>query len=436
MITAERITAYHILRRFDKTKARLDILEESELIKANHSAQEIRHIKNLTSGVLRNLLLLDYYSSQLYKGNFQKLLNKIKIILRMGLYELNFMPHVPAHAAVNEYVNLAKLRVNDRAAKLVNAILRNFQREKDKLKAKSRDTAIEYSFPDWLIGKWRSYWGVDFTNNLCAALDALPTFDVRVNPQKISTSKFEKLLDKQGIEYEKSSRFAGFYKIKKIAPFFENDFFEKGFCSIQDESAAIPVQLLDIDNNDQFLDVCAAPGGKFTQVLEQVNPQIAVAVDSSLARLKRVKQNLQRLGLQGYLIAADARYLPFKTTFSKILIDAPCSGQGVIGKHPDIKWRRTPEEIAEFSHLQKDILESSILFLSQKGKLVYSTCSIDKSEDEDVVDAVFAKDKVNFKILNIAPPDNLADLIDNDAVRTFPHLHRMDGSYAVLIGNS
>ncbi|KAA3608437.1 MAG: 16S rRNA (cytosine(967)-C(5))-methyltransferase RsmB [Calditrichaeota bacterium] len=440
----ERITAYHILRQFENTKGRLDNIEENEISKTSLSIQERRHLKNLVSGVLRNLTLLDWYASKLYKGHFPKLLAKIKIILRLGLYELNFMYHVPDHASVNEYVKLAKLRVNERAGKLVNAILRSFLRQKKSLKKEkssrqSADISTMYSFPKWLITRWIDEWGVSFTQELCKALNQLPEFDVRVNQQKISVEEFEQRLKTNDIEYEKSKRFKGYFKIKQVGRIREAGLFEKGFCSIQDESAAIPIKLLQLQKGDSFLDACSAPGGKFTQALEE-NPdlKIAVAVDSDLSRLKKVKENIKRLNLSGFLVVADAKNLPFKRKFKKILVDAPCSGQGVIGKHPDIKWRRTEQEIEEFSNLQTTILENISRILLKSGQLVYSTCSVDKKENQMVVKGVVDDPKNSLQVKSISPKSisNASDLISDEFITTFPNKNNMDGSFAGIIKRS
>jgi 16S rRNA (cytosine967-C5)-methyltransferase len=438
---SERITAYHILRQFEKSHGRLDVIEADEIIKSALESNERRHIKNLTSGVLRHSSLLDWYASKLYKGYYPKLLTKIKIILRMGLYEINFMYHIPDHASVNEYVNLAKLRVNDRAGKLVNAILRSFLRQKSVLKKEKSanqktDISTMFSFPKWLVRRWVDFWGISFTQELCKALNQVPEFDVRVNLQKIEIDKFVELLKINDIEFEQSKRFDNYFKIKQIGRIREAGLFEKGLCSVQDESAAIPPKLLQLKEDDTFLDVCAAPGGKFTQVLENTpDLKLAVAVDSDLSRLKRVKENMERLGLMGSLVVADARNLPFKKKFKKILIDAPCSGQGVIGKHPDIKWRRTEKEVAEFSRLQFEIMKNIPGHLLKSGMMVYSTCSVDKNENHKVVKSLINSPDLTLQIKSVSTSQvkNIDDLIDECFISTYPHKHTMDGSFSAIL---
>ncbi len=438
----ERTAAYHILRRFEKSRERLDVIEENELSKTTLSTNERRHVKNLISGVLRNLSLLDWYASNLYKGHFPKLLTKIKIILRLGFYEIIFMSHVPDHASVNEYVKLAKSFVNERTGKLINAILRSYLRQKsrlegEKLSIQSSDISTVYSFPQWLVKRWLDYWGVTFTRELCESLNKLPEFDIRVNQQKISVPDFKNKLKTNDIDFEQSNRFGNYFKIKQVGRIREAGLFEDGLCSIQDESAAIPIKLLKLNKEDSFLDTCAAPGGKFTQALE-VNPDLkmAIAVDSDLQRLQRIKENLKRLGLSGFLVAADARHLPFKIKFNKILVDAPCSGQGVIGKHPDIKWRRKENDINDFSRLQKNILENISNHLLKGGRLVYSTCSIDKVENQKVVESIAQMEHTNLKLKNIdaEKTDNIDDLIDGQYITTYPHKNNMDGSFSAILG--
>lgn len=436
----ERIISYHILREFELTLDRLDDITNNQIRSNSFSDDEIRHIKNLTSGVVRNLYLLDWFAQNLYSGQYAKLLNKIKIVLRMGLYEILFMYHIPEHASVNEFVNLAKLRVNDRAGKMVNAILRSFLRQREKLtldhvKNESKSIVTFYSFPQWLIQRWLDIWGIEFTEALCAAYNELPQFYIRINTTVADVGHFRKLLSDNKVDYEEVETDNRYFKLKQIGRLREAIDFAQGLYSVQDQSASIPIKLLHLKKKDTFLDVCAAPGGKFTQALEDIPEiKIAVAVDVNVNRLKKVKENLHRLKLSGHIVAADALNLPFKIKFKKILIDAPCSGQGVITKHPDIKWRRTEDEISEFSNLQKKLLKCVSEFLQKSGQLVYATCSIDPKENQDVIEIVTSEtDKFKVKALTAADKKYFEPFIEDQFIKTFPHLHKMDGSFAAVL---
>lgn len=431
----QREIACNIILQFERKKQRLDEIESDYLKKSDMSTDEMRHIKNLTSGSLRHRSVLDWYCSQLYKGNFSRLLPELKVLIRLGLYEINYMEHIPVHASVHEYVELTKQMVNERSAKLVNAIFRSFIRQKTDLGKKlktveNENPALFYSFQEWMIKGWIKLWGKSFTKKLCQAFNQLPEFSIRVNQKKITVDSFRNALDEKKIIYTESEKIKGYFKIKQIGHIREAGFFDKGLCSVQDESAAIPVKLLNLVKGDTFIDVCAAPGGKFTQALEESSGlSMAIAVDKDLSRLKKVSLNLFRLDLQGYVVAADVLQMPFKIKFRKMLIDAPCSGQGVIGKHPDIKWRRTDKEVNEFSELQKKILQHTLPFLDNGGQLVYSTCSIDRRENEDVIDSLDKK-------FLVADPSFKVIKSDNSMIKTLPSTDNMDGSFACVIMTS
>lgn len=442
----ERKIAYALLLKFNKNRQRLDQLEQIYLKEEGLTSEQKRNIKNSTSGVIRNLTLLDFFIAELYKGAFAKMFDKTKIVLRLGLYEIEFMPHIPEHASVNEYVKIARKIGGAASAKLVNAILRNFIRRRQELfkhKVLTNPQTVKeistcYSFPEWLIKRWVGYWGKEFTRELCAATNTLPEFDLRININKITLSAFCKILEKNGIEYSASNYFPNYITVKSTAAIRKLGLFEKGLCSVQDESAAIPVKRFKPRKKESFLDICAAPGGKFTQYLEEHSPEIAIAVDSDFNRLKRINENLHRLDLAGFVVQADATNLPFKKKFDNILVDAPCSGTGVIAKHPDIKWRRNEQELKEFTHLQEDILEKAAQFLNQKGTIVYSTCSVDNFENDRVVKKIIQKKGNKLKPENVIPdniPPNWVKSSDH-FLKTFPSVHRMDGSFSAVLKKS
>jgi len=435
-----RELAYRILLEFEQERSRLDDLESRYLPRADLSAQERRFLKQLLSGVIRHLLYLDWIIRQFYKGKFEKLLNKTKTILRLGLYELIFLENIPAHASVNRYVQLAKNKINLKQSQLVNAILRTYLRLDEPLRPEDIITdeaqlfSIKYSIPVWLIKRWLSLWGAEATAALCEANSATPQFDVRIHTGRISAQQFSDLLREHNIAFQKSAHSDQSMRIFDMQAFIAGGWLDKGYCSVQDESAQIAVDLLDVQEGDYVLDMCSAPGGKFLQILEKDRKDlVAVAMDVDKQRLLRVRENLHRMGLspKGYLVVADGRHPPFKVSFHKILLDAPCSGLGILSKHPDIKWRRSMDQLLEFARLQADLLKQAARLLRKNGILVYSTCTIEPLENEVVIDSFLKEQAGSFELQNI--PERYANLRQGSYLRTFPHLHKTDGSFCAII---
>ena len=433
-----RALAYEVLFRFEKTLDRLDDLSERILRENELSARERRFFKNLTAGVVRHRLYLDWIGGQLYKGRYKKLLFKFKILLRLALYERIFLTAIPPHATLNEYVNLAKKKVSPLQAKILNGLLRSYLRQKDDLKSPAsikdpiKRLSIQYSFPEWMIKRWIGFWGEQETEALCAALNQPPDFDVRINTQKINPAKFKKLLLENDVPFIEAEYDPAIIRVKEIQPFLRHHWFEKGYCVIQDESAALVVKQMDLQKGVKVLDMCSAPGGKYINMLQQAPEDVLlIAMDADVERLMRVKANVEHLLLpNAHYVAGDGRSLPFKTQFDRILIDAPCSGLGVIRKHPDIKWRRSFEEIVEFSKIQQALLESADPFLKEGGLLVYSTCTIDYFENENVALDFLNKHADKYQLQKPKVPDD--SMLNENFMRIHPHKHNMDGGFCAV----
>ncbi|NOX89499.1 MAG: 16S rRNA (cytosine(967)-C(5))-methyltransferase RsmB [Calditrichaeota bacterium] len=434
-----REVAFEVLFKFERTFDRLDELTEAALERNELNAKNRRFFKNLTAGVVRHRLFLDWVGSQLYKGRYNKLLSKFKVLLRMALYELLFLTAIPPHATVDEYAGLSKKRADVRHSKIMNGLLRSFLRKKptldpDKLiQDPVKRLSVKYSFPEWLIKRWIGFWGEKETEDLCAALNQNPDFDIHINTQKISSKKFKNLLRSKLVFFEESEHDPDVIRVKDLQPFIRERWFERGYCVVQDESAALAVDQLEIKEGDRILDVCAAPGGKYLQLLKKrPRNSLIVATDIDKRRLLKVKQNVERLELEGGIfVVADGRHPPFKKAFNQILIDAPCTGLGVIRKHPDIKWRRTFEEIVEFSGIQKELLQSADDILIEGGLLVYSTCTVDYFENENVVENFLTENKDKYK--SVKPRSAHPSMLQGNYLRIYPHKHQMDGSFCARL---
>ena len=238
-----RETAFKILLDFETSKERLENLIS---IRIQHQAlnhREVKFVYNLCSGVVRNLMLFDWKLATLFKGDYKKSLNKFKNILRLALYELDFLDFIPPHATLNEYVNLAKMKLDNRYGATINALLRNYLRVGKGLdpakKFKYFDTriSIQYSFPEWLIKRWIKLWGEHETLALCQSLNDRPTFDLRINQNRITTADFIKILEQHKIHFLPSEYYEHVIKVIDIQSINKLGLFKHGYCSVQDESA-------------------------------------------------------------------------------------------------------------------------------------------------------------------------------------------------------
>ena len=308
---------------------------------------------------------------------------------------------------------------------------------KPEKKFKYADTqlAIKYSFPEWLIKRWLGFWGLDFVTALCESFNKRPVFDVRVNEKKISEEEFRQQLINENIHFTDSTHFKHVVKVTDIQNLRNSGLLKNGFCSIQDESGLFAANLLSMpETGDKILDACSAPGGKYTALWEKYSNNISIiGVEINGQRILKIRENCKRLGAPNpVIIQADARHLPFKIEFDQILVDAPCSGTGTIQKHPDIKWRRTLEEILSFQKLQLAILNSVSEYLKPDGILVYCTCTIDPAENEAVIEQFLERNSEKYEV--IPPPTEFDDFCtDSKYIRTFPHQHDMEGTFAVKL---
>ncbi len=435
-----REVAYSILFHYAQENGRLHEQIALGLAEGGLSDGEKKYISNICSGVVRNLSLIDWKLSDLYNGDYKHMLNKIKTLLRLAMYELDYMDFIPPHATVNEFAGLARKKINPLAAAQVNGILRNYLREKGrydperKFKYIETQLSVKYSFPEWMVKRWIHFWGTEETRQLCAAFNERPYFDIRINILRIKPQEFLHILTSNKIEFSQSALFQEVVKVYDILKIIKLKLFAEGLCSVQDESGQLVLDLLEKAGDGWIVDACAAPGGKLTGILErQLARYKIIGLDVNMQRLNTLKQNCQRLGLQNYvLVQNDATRPALRNNFKQILIDAPCSGLGSIQKHPDIKWRRSLPQILEFQDLQLKILNAQAELLSSGGLMVYSTCTIEPAENEVVIEKFLELKKGGFEIDPI--PDKLAAFsTDRKYLRTFPHRHQMDGSFAVRL---
>ncbi|WP_285407730.1 16S rRNA (cytosine(967)-C(5))-methyltransferase RsmB [Pseudomonas sp. FR229a] len=346
--------------------------------------------QDLAFGTARWQPRLSALAEKLLQKPFKAADADVEALLLVGLYQLLYT-RVPAHAAIGETVGCADKLKKPWAKGLLNAVLRNAQRESETIFAElERDPVVRTAHPRWLQKTLKAFWPEQW-EAICAANNAHPPMILRVNRRHHSRDAYLALLGEAGIAATPCVYSRDGIVLEAAADVRSLPGFAEGWISVQDEAAQLAADLLDLAPGQRVLDACCAPGGKTCHILE-AEPALAgvVAVDLEAKRLVRVKENLERLGLNAELIAADGRDIDKwwdGKPFQRILLDAPCSATGVIRRHPDIKLTRQPDDIAALAQLQSELLDAMWKTLEVGGILLYATCSTLPTENTEVVAA-------------------------------------------------
>ncbi|WIH19372.1 16S rRNA (cytosine(967)-C(5))-methyltransferase RsmB [Photobacterium damselae] len=383
-------------------------------------------LQEICYGVLRWLPRLESITQKLMDKPLKGKQRVFHHLILVGLYQLGYM-RIPAHAAVAETVNATKNLKKPQLRGLVNAILRNYQRQQQELDAQAvSHDAGKYGHPSWLLKLLKQAYPND-VDAICAANNTKAPMWLRVNRQHHNRDEYRKLLDAEGIATELHPQAGDALRLLSPCDVYKLPGFEQGWVSVQDAAAQLAIEYLQPQAGELILDCCAAPGGKTAHILEHVPSAQVVAIDCDEHRLARVHDNLQRLNLQAKVLCADARY-PDKwwdgDKFDRILLDAPCSATGVIRRHPDIKWLRRGEDIAALAQLQAEIFDAMWLQLKSGGTLVYATCSITPQENRDQISAFLAR---------TADATLVGSEATNPGRQILPGEENMDGFYYAVL---
>ncbi len=431
-----RGTAVKILNRIERSDAYLDRLLDAELRSDEMNELDKGLMNEIVTGVVRWRMKLDWVLTGFFHGNFTKAEINIKNALRVALYQIQYLNRVPHSAAVNEAVEFIKRLRGQKVADLVNAVLRNIIRNIENIRYpdpqedRIRHLAVVESHPTWVTRRWVNRFGYDEARRIMAANNVVPDLSLRVNRLKIDFAFFLSQLSQHQIDSVRSKYIDYFVRVKHMAGIGSSGMFQQGFFAVQDESAGLPVLLLDPKEGDRVIDLCAAPGGKTTFIGELMkNVGEIIAVDRYETRLNLVRAACQRLGIANvHLLAADAAEVSIPPA-DKVLVDAPCSGLGVLAKKPDAKWHRELEDIVRLSATQRRILENAAKLVKPGGVLVYSTCTVEPEENADTI-RTFLAAHPEFTLESAAGFVN-SELVSPDGfVETFVHRHGMDGSFA------
>lgn len=376
-----RESAMKALCAVERDGAYSNLALKSELAgKKDFSEQDRYFVTAIFYGVIDKKLTLDYAIEKYSKIKLKKLSVYILTILRMGIYQLLFMDKVPPSAAVNESVKLARRYGHSASAGYVNGVLRSVSRSGIEYpEGRNEYLSVKYSFPMWLTKMWINDFGYEFTENMMTAFSKSPKLTLRPNTLKVTAEELSEKLSKYGAQNDGVCVKCSGFDIEK------NKLYKDGYFSVQDRAAMDAVFVLDPHGGENIIDMCAAPGGKTAHIAELMkNRGKITAFDLYTHKTELIKKNAKRLGIDIIdVLVRDAAVTDDSLikTADRVLCDVPCTGLGIIGRKPEIKWNRA-ESFDELYKIQAAVLRNGAAYLKDGGTLVYSTCTINKAENE------------------------------------------------------
>lgn len=415
-----RKLAVKALCRVESDNAYSNIALNSLLKEYELSKEDKALCTSLFYGVLDRKITLDYVLKNFISSGFNKIKPFTLNVLRTAVYQIMYMDKIPDSAAVNEAVKIIKNSKESYASGFINGVLRNILRSEISIPTgdSSFDLSVKYSVPEWIVDSFIKDYTLDATKKYLEATLLTPPTYIRVNTEKISKSEFLTLLEKENIKIEETSvenalSISGYSSIEAL------DLYKNGYFFVQDIACQMAIESLNIEENDRVFDMCSAPGGKaFSASLSAENVQV-LAADLYEQRVKLISTGASRLGLSNIdaIVANATVYNSELGTFDKIICDVPCSGLGVLRRKPDIKYR-VEDDFDELCNIQMSILENADKYLKVNGKILYSTCTLRRAENEDIVNA-FLKQHRNYRLIS--------------SKTYFPHIDGSDGFYSAVL---
>ena len=373
-------------------------------------ASNLPLITRTVYGVLENKIYLDYMIRKLSDIRLKKIHENVLVILEIGIYNIHFLESKD-YATVDKLVDLTKKK-NKRSTGFVNAILREFIRDEKEIATiyendDIKSLSIRYSFPEEITRYIYDFYGMDYTKAYLRDADRIKNLAIRVNSLKTNREELKNKLIDGGFIVEEGNISNMSLIVKNPAGLASSKLFKAGFFTIQQEASIKTVEVLDPKENTKILDLCAAPGTKTSYLAEYTNNTAKiVANDLAKSKNKLILENIERLGLKNISLTnydASSFVEEFKDEFDYVLVDAPCSGLGVVGRKPEIRYNRSKETIVRLANLQREILENALKYVKKGGFLVYSTCTIGPLENRD--NFKFLMDKENLELVDINGED-------------------------------
>ncbi|MGP4072601.1 16S rRNA (cytosine(967)-C(5))-methyltransferase RsmB [Piscibacillus sp. B03] len=401
------------------------------------SNQDKGLLTEIVYGTLQRKLTLEYYLNPFVKKRTKPW---VKWLLYMSIYQMVYLERVPDHAVINESVTIAKKRGGKGTSGFVNGVLRNVQRQgvpkTDEVKDPIEKIAVETSHPYWLVKRWVNMYGESITRDMCESNLDSKKISIRVQPLKNSVEKVEKILEEEGIETNRSELSQQGLNILSGNPLHSQLFPNE--ITIQDETSMLVSEMVDAQPGMMVLDACSAPGGKTTHLAEKMrNDGVIFAYDLHDKKVKLVKEKAEQLDLTIINSSSqDSRHLHEvheEGMFDRILLDAPCSGLGVLRSKPDIKYHKSENDIYDLAKIQRELLESVFPLLKSNGTLVYSTCTVDRHENEEQIKSFLDEHpelKVDSTFFEQLPEScQSLDGISDYGIQIFPQDFNADGFF-------
>ncbi|PEY41337.1 16S rRNA (cytosine(967)-C(5))-methyltransferase [Bacillus cereus] len=428
------------LMQVEKSGAYSNLLLNNLIEKSAIDRKDVGLLTEIVYGTIQRRDTLDYYLQPFLR---KKVEAWVKVLLRLSLYQMLYLDRVPERAVIHEAVEIAKRRGHKGIAGMVNGVLRSIQREGvpalEEIQDPIKRLAVATSHPEWLVQEWTTAYDLETAKKMCEVNMLPPVSAARVNVDKGTVEEAISLLENEGIEAKRGDLSEDAIQIEKgnVA---HTKAFQKGFLSIQDESSMLVARALEPAEGDKVLDSCAAPGGKTTHIAERLKGTGQVmSLDLHSHKVRLIQQQAQRLNLENVETKAlDARKVQehfANESFDKILVDAPCSGFGVIRRKPDIKLGKEKGDSERLSTIQLSILEKVAPLLKTGGRLVYSTCTIEKIENEQVIER-FLQEHPEFEwdtTMEERMPEKLHPYINEGQVQILPHYFATDGFYIACL---
>ena len=480
-----RQIAFLALREVHRRGAFADVALDRTFRNSQLTDLDRRLVTELVYGSVRRMRAIDFIIDKLATKKSSQQPPELRTILHLGLYQLQYLNHIPPSAAVNTTVQLAKENGFSGLSSFVNGLLRQYIRltlveqasylsindsrqdacstQEQTINDSRQDACstqeqnhhkiaiyelplklpenlvqrlgILHSFPDWIVEMWIEQLGETETEQLCQWFNQSPTIDLRINPLKSTIAEIETAFKSQNISVSRIPHLPQALRLNGSSGAIQNlPGYSEGWWTIQDSSAQLVTHLLDPQPGETIIDVCAAPGGKTTHIAELIQDTGTIyACDKTENRLKRLKENADRLQIKSIQIhTGDSRHFPeFINLADRVLLDAPCSGLGTLHRRADARWHHTPENIQAQSQLQSELLANAATFVKSGGVLVYATCTIHPLENETVIRSFLA----NNPHWQIEPPtiDLPVQPSPEGWVKVWPHRNQMDGFFMVRL---